>query len=115
VKPLERRPTLSPRCTRQTWTAARLQTLEGGEPITILQVAEELGHADSSTTAKFYKRLGIIKQRSKYVEFVLTPAYRRLLAREVRAFERRLAVYAGREAEWTKARADFLGRFQRAR
>lgn len=54
---------------RHSWCTARLQTLVAGAPITIFQVAQEMGHVDVKQVTERYGHLGIITYRSEHVEF----------------------------------------------
>ncbi len=59
------------RMLRHSWCTARLQTLVNGSPITVFQVAKEMGHADSAQVDTRYGHLGVINYRSEHVEFDL--------------------------------------------
>jgi len=54
---------------RHSWCTARLQTLVAGAPITIFQVAQEMGHVDVKQVTERYGHLGVINYRSEHVEF----------------------------------------------
>jgi hypothetical protein len=54
---------------RHTYCAARLQTLDGGAPISVFTVARELGHSSTDMVEKVYSHLGTIRHRSDAVEY----------------------------------------------
>lgn len=54
---------------RHTYCAARLQTLDGGAPVSIYTVSRELGHTSIAMVQKVYSHLGQIRHRSEVVEF----------------------------------------------
>lgn len=54
---------------RHTYASARLQTLDGGEPVSPKTVASELGHVDLSMVMKVYGHLGKIRHRKPHVEY----------------------------------------------
>ena len=54
---------------RHTYCAARLQTLDHGEPVSVFTVARELGHADTAMVNRIYGHLGEIRFRSELVEY----------------------------------------------
>lgn len=54
---------------RQTYTTARLQTLDNGEPVAVWTVAQELGHTTTRMLEKTYARLGLVRHRAAVVEF----------------------------------------------
>ena len=58
------------RATRVTYTAARLQTLDRGEPVSVLTVARELGHTSTAMVERVYSRLGDVRHRAGVVEFL---------------------------------------------
>lgn len=60
---------IRPHLFRHTYTAARLQTTDGGVPVSVYQVSRELGHASTRTTERIYAHLGEIRHRSEHVEF----------------------------------------------
>src|SRR5712692_827018 len=53
---------------RHTYCAARLQTLDGGAPISLYTVSRELGHTSLAMVEKVYSHLGTIRHRSAVVE-----------------------------------------------
>jgi len=62
-------PPLRSRMLRHTYTAARLQTLDGGEAISVYMVAAELGHSDTNMIRKVYGHLGKFRKRGDEVEY----------------------------------------------
>lgn len=54
---------------RHTFTAARLQTLDQGAPVSVYTVVRELGHGGESMVRRVYGHLGSIRRRSKVVEY----------------------------------------------
>jgi integrase len=54
---------------RHTYTAARLQTLDHGAPISPYTVKRELGHGDVRLVEEVYGHLGEIRHRSAEVEY----------------------------------------------
>lgn len=54
---------------RHTYTAARLQTLDHGAPISPYTVKRELGHGDLRLVEEVYGHLGEIRHRSDAVEY----------------------------------------------
>jgi len=55
---------------RHSYTAARLQTLEHGAPVSIWQVASELGHQSTAMIEKRYGHLATVRDRKAVVEFL---------------------------------------------
>ena len=62
---------LTTRVFRHTWTAARLQTLDRGAPVSLYTVARELGHGSEEMVRRVYAHLGTVRHRSEVVEFRL--------------------------------------------
>ena len=62
---------LTTRVFRHTWTAARLQTLDRGAPVSLYTVARELGHGSEEMVRRVYAHLGNVRHRSEVVEFRL--------------------------------------------
>ena len=60
---------LGTRVFRHTWTAARLQTLDHGAPVSIYTVSRELGHGSEEMVRRVYAHLGTVRHRSEVVEF----------------------------------------------
>jgi integrase len=62
---------LGTRVFRHTFTAARLQTLDNGAPMSVYTVARELGHGSEEMARRVYAHLGTVRHRSEVVEFRL--------------------------------------------
>jgi integrase len=58
-----------PYACRHTYTAARLQTLDRGHPVSPFTVARELGHGGDALIRRVYGHLGEVRHRSNVVEF----------------------------------------------
>jgi integrase len=56
---------------RNTFVAARLQTLDGGAPISPFTVAREVGHADLEMVSAIYGHSGVVRHRSDVVEYLV--------------------------------------------
>jgi integrase len=54
---------------RHTYCAARLQTLDGGAPISPFTVAREMGHGGMALVNRVYGHLGTVRHRSEHVEY----------------------------------------------
>ena len=54
---------------RQTYCAARLQTLDHGRPVSLYTVAQELGHESEEMVRRVYGRLGKSRHRAEAPEF----------------------------------------------
>jgi integrase len=54
---------------RHTYTAARLQTLDGKAPVSVFTVANELGHGGEAMVRKVYGHLGQVRHRAPVVEY----------------------------------------------
>jgi integrase len=54
---------------RHTYCAARLQTLDGGAPVSVYTVSRELGHTSLAMVSRVYAHLGSIRHRSEAVEY----------------------------------------------
>ena len=54
---------------RHTYCAARLQTLDGGAPVSTFTVAREMGHGGLSLVNRVYGHLGDVRHRSANVEY----------------------------------------------
>jgi integrase len=52
-----------------TYTAARLQTTDRGEPVSLFTVTRELGHGGDSLVKRVYGHLGTVRHRAEHVEF----------------------------------------------
>jgi len=62
---------VTPRSLRPTYCAARLQTLDHGQPVALWTVKKELGHGSMQMIDRVYGRLGVIRHRSGVVEYRL--------------------------------------------
>jgi integrase len=60
---------ITPKMFRHTYTAARLQTLDGGHPVSVFTVAKELGHGGDSLVKRVYGHLGRVRHRAEVVEY----------------------------------------------
>ena len=56
---------------RHTYCSARLQTLDGGAPVSPFTVGKELGHGGASMVERVYSHLGQVRHRADVVEFRL--------------------------------------------
>ena len=56
---------------RHTYTAARLQTLDHGAPVSTYTVSRELGHGGTAMIEAVYAHLGTVRVRSAAVEYRL--------------------------------------------
>lgn len=65
----EEPPFLRTRMFRHTYCAARLQTLDGGAPVSTFTVAKELGHGGTSLVQRVYGHLGTVRHRGAAVEY----------------------------------------------
>ena len=54
---------------RHTYCAARLQTLDHGEPVSPFTVGKELGHGGKSLVEQIYGHLGQVRHRADMVEY----------------------------------------------
>jgi integrase len=54
---------------RHTYCSARLQTLDGGEPVSTYTVRCEMGHGSEDMVNKVYGHLGDVRHRSGVVEY----------------------------------------------
>lgn len=54
---------------RHTYATARLQTVDGGQPVAMWTVAKELGHSSTRLIEERYGHLGEVRHRSEVVEF----------------------------------------------
>jgi integrase len=57
------------RALRHSYCASRLQTLDGGAPVSLFTVAREMGHGGDSLVRRIYGHLGEIRHRSEGVEY----------------------------------------------
>jgi integrase len=53
---------------RHTYIAARLQTVEGGAPVSPFSVSRELGHGSRTMVEEVYAHLGSVRHRPEAVE-----------------------------------------------
>lgn len=60
---------ITPYTLRHTYCAARLQTLDHGEPVSPFTVGRELGHGGDALVRKVYGHLGRVRHRSAAVEY----------------------------------------------
>ncbi len=90
------------RVLRVTYTAARLQTVDRGQPVAVYTVAGELGHASDAMVRNVYGRLGQIRYRSEVVEYSTDGLLRDLKvhdgAKAARAFAKQLTALRERAA-----------------
>jgi integrase len=56
---------------RHTYCSARLQTLDGGAPVSPFTVGKELGHGGTAMVERVYAHLGQVRHRSEVVEYQL--------------------------------------------
>ncbi len=54
---------------RHSYISARLQTLDGGAPVSPWTVAREVGHSGTAMIEKVYGHLGQMRHRAEVVEF----------------------------------------------
>ncbi len=54
---------------RHTYTAARLQTLDRGHPVSNYTVARELGHGGDALVKRVYGHLGTVRHRADVIEY----------------------------------------------
>jgi integrase len=54
---------------RHTYCTARLQTLDGGAPVSVFTVSRELGHSSTAMVEKVCSHLGTMRHRSEVVEY----------------------------------------------
>lgn len=54
---------------RHTYISARMQTTDGGVPVSAFTVAREVGHNSTAMTEKVYGHLGTRRHRSPVVEY----------------------------------------------
>jgi integrase len=65
----KRRGTVRTKALRHSYCAARLQTLDGGAPVSIYTVSRELGHTSPAMVQRVYAHLGTIRHRAEVVEY----------------------------------------------
>lgn len=61
--------TVHPHVLRHTYCAARLQTLDRGQPVSAYTVQIEMGHGDVSLINEIYGHLGVVRHRTEFVEY----------------------------------------------
>jgi integrase len=66
---------------RHTYCAARLQTVDHGEPVAPFTVARELGHRSTEMVDTVYSHLGEVRHRSEVVEYRVEQHRARLVDR----------------------------------
>ncbi len=66
---------------RHTYCAARLQTLDGGAPVSAFTVARELGHGGEAMVRTVYGHLGQVRHRTDVVEYRVEQHVAKLEAR----------------------------------
>jgi integrase len=54
---------------RVTYASARIQTLDGGAPVSDWTVQQEMGHGSMQMLQQVYVRVGVIRQRRQHVEY----------------------------------------------
>ena len=54
---------------RHTYTAARLQALDHGAPVSIFTVGRELGHGGDALVKRIYGHLGELRHRAEVAEY----------------------------------------------
>jgi len=54
---------------RHTYSAARLQTLDQGAPVSPFTVSRELGHGSLAMVQRVYGHLGQVRHRAEVVEY----------------------------------------------
>jgi integrase len=69
VKRAELGKRVTPKMFRHTYCAARLQTLDGGAPVSAFTVGKELGHGGDSMVKRVYGHLGDVRKRGRVVEY----------------------------------------------
>lgn len=66
---------------RHTYCAARLQTLDGGAPVSPFTVSRELGHGSKDMVERVYGHLGAVRYRAEVVEYRVEQHAERLAER----------------------------------
>ena len=72
---------------RHTYCSARLQTLDGGAPVSPYTVGKELGHGGTAMVERVYSHLGQVRHRSDVVEYRLEH-HREALGERLAALEK---------------------------
>ena len=73
---------------RHTYCAARLQTVDGGAPVSLFTVSRELGHTSPAMVQHVYSHLGTVRHRSEVVEYRIEQ-HRKALAKRLEALAER--------------------------
>ena len=60
---------VTPHTLRHTYTAARIQALDNGDPVHLFTVARELGHKNTALIERTYGHLLKTRARSSVVEY----------------------------------------------
>jgi integrase len=81
---------------RHTYCAARLQSLDGGQPVSIYTVSRELGHGSTAMVQRVYSHLGEVRHRSENVEYRIEQQRKRLNNEQREALELLLKEVGGR-------------------
>ena len=82
---------------RHTFTAARLQTLDHGAPISLYTVSRELGHGSEDMVRRVYSHLGTFRHRSEVVEYRVEQHFERLGNQLIRlGFDTKIGTNPGR-------------------
>jgi integrase len=81
---------------RHTYVAARLQTLDGGAPVSIYTVSREAGHGSTAMVQRVYSHLGEVRHRSENVEYRIEQQRERLTDEQQEALKALLAEVGGR-------------------
>jgi hypothetical protein len=58
-----------PKGARHSYVAQRLQTLDGGHPVSMYTVSREVGHGDEKMVSRVYAKLGKVRVRTEGVSF----------------------------------------------
>jgi len=61
---------ITPKTFRHTYCAARLQSLDGGSPVSAWTVKAELGHGSLAMVERVYGHLGQVRDRTEGVEYL---------------------------------------------
>jgi integrase len=63
---------------RHSYCSARLQTLDGGAPVSPFTVSRELGHGSQKMVEEVYSHLGTMRHRTEVVEYKVEQHWERL-------------------------------------
>lgn len=63
-----------PKGARHSYVAQRLQTLDGGHPVSMYTVSREVGHGDEKMVSRVYAKLGKVRVRTEGVSFCAVAA-----------------------------------------